>query len=98
MGLFGSKKEEPKMTVQELFGTDCLEEIKAVIGPKYAANGYPKKYMDFAGVILEAADHPDRECTKKEFGTCIFAAGCFTKLEPELEPMLTAAIKKYKKM
>ena len=98
MGLFGSKKDVPKMTVREMFGDECLESIRNVIGPKCANNGYPRKFMDMARVITETANDPDREYTKKEFGTSIFAAGCFTKLEPELAPMLDAAIRKYKKM
>ena len=98
MGLFGfgGKKEEVFPKVSDIFSADDLQKIKDVIGPKHA-NGEYKKYDDMAGVLLDVANNPDKDFGKTwgAFGGIIFSAGAFTKVEPELAPMLKGAVDKF---
>ena len=50
-----------------------------------------------AETLLEVAKNPNREYSKKEWFGIFRAAGGFTRLEPELAPMLRGVIGKYRK-
>ncbi|MBR0342488.1 MAG: hypothetical protein IJH64_09680 [Oscillospiraceae bacterium] len=96
MGLFGSKKEKAMPKVTDIFSAQDLEKIAGIVGPKQAAKGYGK-YGALAATLMEVVNNPDKDYSKKEWGGIIYSAGAFTKLEPELAPMLKEAIAKYKK-
>ena len=99
MGLFGfgDKKEEVFPKVSDIFSEEDLQKIKDVIGPKHANGSYKKDYDNMAEVLLDVADNPDKDFGKTwgAFGGIIFSAGAFTKIEPELAPMLKSAIDKF---
>lgn len=96
MGLFGSKKDKIMPKVSDVFSAQDLEKIRGVVGPKQAAKGYGK-YGSMAATLMEVVQNPDKEYSKREWGGIIYSAGAFTKIEPELAPMLKEAIGKYKK-
>ena len=94
MGLFGPKKEEILPKVSDIFSAEDLQQIKSIVGSK-SANGSYGRYNDMARTLLQVVDTPEKEFTKREWNGIIFAAGSFTKLEPELVPMLKGAIDKF---
>lgn len=96
MGLFGPKKEKPIPKVSDIFSDQDLKKISKIIGPKQAKKMYGK-YSSMAETLLEVAKNPNREYSKKEWFGIFHAAGGFTRLEPELAPMLRGAIGKYRK-
>ena len=97
MGLFGSKKEEVMPKVSDVFSAELLQKIREIVGPKQSGRAYGK-YGDMAETLLKAAEDPEKECSKREWTGIIYAAGGFTKLEPQLAPMLKQAIEKYRSL
>ena len=49
-----------------------------------------------AATLMEVVKNPDSEYSTREWRGIIYAAGVFTKVEPELVPVLNEAIGKYK--
>ena len=94
MGLFG-KKEEIVPKVSDIFSDEDLQMINKVVGPKHAGKSYGK-YGAMAATLMEVVKNPDSEYSTREWRGIIYAAGVFTKVEPELVPVLNEAIGKYK--
>ena len=82
--------------VSDIFSAEDLQKISDIVGPKHASKSYGK-YGSMAATLMEVVKNPDREYSKKEWNGIIYATGGFTKIEPELAPMLKEAIGKYKK-
>ena len=92
MGLFGSKKDAPKTLGSDIFSPEHCQKILSVVKSK----DYGAKYSDIKSGLVEIAENPDKEYTAKDLTKYIYSAGCFTKMEPELAPMLNEAIAKFK--
>jgi len=95
MGLFGSKKDKVMPKVSDIFSAQDLQTIEEVVGPKHAGKSYGK-YGSMAATLMEVVKNPDKEYSKREWTGIIYAAGGFTKIEPDLAPMMKEAIGKYK--
>ena len=95
MGLFGSKKDKAMPKVTDIFSAQDLQKIEEVIGLKHANKSYGK-YGSMAATLMEVVKNPDKEYSKREWADIIYAAGGFTKIEPDLAPMLKEVIGKYK--
>ncbi len=95
MGLFGSKKDKVMPKVSDIFSAQDLQKIEQVVGPKHASKSYGK-YGSMAATLMEVVKDPDKEYSKREWAGIIYAAGGFTKIEPDLTPMLKEAIGRYK--
>ena len=94
MGLFGPKKEAILPKVSDIFTPDDLQKIKTVVAPKSAAGEYGR-YGDMPKTLLQAVNDPDKSFTQREWNGIIYAAGAMTKIEPDMAPMLKAAIERY---
>lgn len=81
--------------VADIFSIDELQQIRTVIEPKYNSNSYGFKYNGMAETLLEITANQDKQYSKKEWVSIIYSAGCFTKLEPQLSPILKAGIDRY---
>ena len=57
--------------------------IEEVVGPKQASKSYGK-YVFMAATLMEVVKNPDKEYSKRELAGIIYAAGGFTKIEPDL--------------
>ena len=98
MGLFGSKKDMPKIKASELFSEELFQKVNDEVGNKFKGGEYGIKYNDFAKSLIDFASDPNKEYTEKELRGVIYSAGCFTKIEPDLAPLLNEAISKYKEL
>ena len=93
MGLFGKKKEIPALKPTDIFSEELLEKITTVIKPKSYGGGP----MDVAkDALVEFARDPQKVYSYHELGNVIYSAGMFTRLEPDLAPLLKDGIQKYK--
>ena len=95
MGLFGSKKEVVMPKVSEIISSEDIQKIREVIEPKITNKEYAMKFSDIADTLLKFTDNPERVYDKKGWTGIIYSAGCFTKLEPQLEPVLKKLIDNY---
>lgn len=95
MGFFGSRKKKALPSVADVFSTEDLQRIGEVIGPKRDSKSYKMRYRDLADHIMWVVEAPEKSYTKREWNGIIYAAGAMTKLEPELAPMLKAAIERF---
>ena len=95
MGLFGSKKEVVMPKVSDVISMEDIQKIREVIEPKITNKEYAVKYSDIADTLLKFTGNPDEEYDKKGWTGIIYSAGCFTKLEPQLEPVLKKLIDNY---
>ncbi|MCR4689406.1 MAG: hypothetical protein K5745_07660 [Saccharofermentans sp.] len=92
MGLFGKKKEIPPVKASELFSQELMDKINTVVATK-SYGGAKDAARDS---LVDFAKDPDKVYEFKDLGNVIYSAGVFTKVEPDLAPMLNEAITKYK--
>ena len=93
MGLFNFNTNKKLPAVSDIFSAQDLQTIGEVIGQK--RDSYYWQYRGLADTILQVVKTPDKTFTKREWRGIIYSAGCMTKLEPELAPMLKAIIERY---
>ena len=95
MGLFGGKKDMPKVKASELLSDELIQKINSVVATK----NYGIKYDDFARSLVNFVKEPDKEYTEKDLRVVVYSAGIFTKLEPDLANLLNEnLINKYKEL
>ena len=93
MGLFG-KKDLPKFKASEIISEEDCKKILATVKP----GSYKTAYNPMAETLCDFAKSPDKEYDEKELAKVVYSAGCFTKIEPDLAPILNEGIKKFKEL